>query len=261
MKKTLSVLIVLAVIFSCLPSAYAASTTSTAVDSIHEIVVEMYESSESAPQQTSAAALGSMYMLNIILNEISVSQARKDAVGEIVSKIGDQVGQVEGAPQVSALSLYGCVYILSAIAYEKDTFGIYGEIIDSVLDMLTNTNLSGAPQEMALASYRMVDLLEIIALEDGVSSSTVTAIEQLLAENDKTVSGAPQQTANGLYRAAELISFIAVEDCSRAAANKISDLLDGMYEDNEKCESAVQQTTNGMTAVYLMLYTVAQDKA
>ena len=261
MKKTLSLLIVLAVLFSCLTSAYAASTTSTAVDSIHELVVELYESSESAPQQTSAAALGSMYMLNIILNEISSNQARKDAVSDIVSKISDQIDQVDGAPQVSALSLYGCVYILSAIAYEKDTFGVYDEFIASVLDMLTNANPSGAPQEMALASYRMVDLLEIIALEDGVSSSAVTAIEELLAENNNTVSGAPQQTANGLYRAAELITFISAEACSRSTASRISDLLDGMYEDNKQCESAVQQTTNGMTAVYLMLYAVAQDKA
>ena len=261
MKKKLSLLVALLVLFSCLTSASAASATSTAIDSIHDIVVNMYDASESAPQQTSAAALGSMYMLNFILNEISSNQARRDAVSDIVSAISDEVDKVEGAPQVSALSLYGCVYILSAIAYEKDTFGLYSEFIDSVLDHMANANPNSAVQEMALASYRMVDLLEIIALEEGVSSTTVTAIEDLLAENDKSTSGAPQQTANGLYRAAELISFIAQENCSAMTAIQISNLLDGMYDDNKTCESAVQQTTNGMSTVYLMLYAVAQDKA
>lgn len=261
MKKAISLFVVLLVLFSCFTSAYAASTTTDTIDSMNSLVVQMYDASESAPQQTSAAALGSMYMLNIILNEISSNQARRDAISEIVSTITDEVGKAEGAPQVSALSLYGCVYVLSAIAYEKDILGTYSELIDSVLDNLSNANPSSAVQEMAVASYRMVDLLEIIAFEEGVSSTIITAIEELLLENDKTVSGAPQQTANGLYRAAELISYIAKEDCSRTVASKISGLLDSMYEDNDRCESAVQQTTNGMSTVYLMLYAIAQDKA
>ncbi len=261
MRKILTLVLVCVMLMVSVVPAYAASSTLTVVDSIHEIVSDMYDSAESAPQQTSAAALGSMYMLNIILNEISSNQARRDAVSKIVSTIGDEVSKVDGAPQVSSLSLYGCVYILSAIAYEYDTFGLYSILISSATDALADADPNSAVQEMALASYRMVDLLEVIALEKGVSSTTVTAIDQILRDNNEGLEGAPQQTANGLYRAAELIYYIAQEDCSAVAAYSISSLLDSMYEDNDLCQSAVQQTSNGMVTVYMMLRSVAQDKA
>jgi len=261
MKKTISIILVCLLICTCSAPAFAASTATTAINSVHDIVMDMYNNAESAPQQTSAAAMGSMYMLSLILSEISSNQPRKDAISNIVSTIGDQIGTVEGAPQVSALSLYGCDYVLGGIAYDNDWTGLYSDIIASTLDNLTSANTSSAVQEMALASYRMVDLLSIIALEEGVSSSTVTAINDILSSNNSSATGAPQQTTNGLYRSAELLKYISQKTCSSSTASRISLLLDSMYSDDNKCNSAVQQTSNGMTTVYLMFYYIALDKA
>lgn len=258
MKKAVSFALVFMLILSC--SAPALATTS-AIDSIDSLVIDMYKDAESAPQQTSAVAFGSMYMLNFIVRDVCTSQSRIDAISDIVSKITDSVQSVDGAPQVSALSLYGCVYELCAIAYEKDRFGLYNDIIKSVTDGLSNTDTSSAVQEMALASYRMVDALSIIALEVGCSSDKVSSINDRLKTNNAGLSGAPQQTANGLYRSAELLYLIAAQDCSSYTSGRVYDLLDGMYEDNDSCKSAVQQTSNGMTTIYMMLRAIAYDKA
>lgn len=261
MKKTISLVLVCIMLCTCSVPAFAASAASTAIGSVHDIVMDMYNAAESAPQQTSAAAMGSMYMLSLILSEISSNQPRKDAVSGVVSTISDQISKVDGAPQVSSLSLYGCDYILGAIAYEKDWTGLYSDLIASTLDNLTSADTSSAVQEMALASYRMVDMLSIIALEEGVSSSTVTAINDILSSNNASMTGAPQQTANGLYRSAELLKYISQKTCSSTTAAMVSVLLDGMYSDDDKCSSAVQQTSNGMMTVYLMLYYIALDHA
>lgn len=261
MKKIVSVILVCLLLCTCSYSAFAASAATTAISSIHDIVMDMYNNAESAPQQTSAAAMGSMYMLSMILSEISSNQQRREAVSNVVSTIGDQISKVEGAPQVSALSLYGCDYVLGGIAYDKDWTGLYSDVIASTLDQLTSVETSSAVQEMALASYRMVDLLSIIAMEEGVSTSTVTAVNDILSSNNASATGAPQQTTNGLYRSAELITYISQKTCSSTTSSKISLLLTSMYSDDDKCNSAVQQTSNGMSTIYLMLYYIALDKA
>ena len=258
MKRKLSLILFFAVLFTCVAPEKAAATG--AIDSIDSIIIDMYNDSESAPQQTSAVAFGSMYMLSSIVNS-TCSRSRREAVSDIVKSITDSVGSVDGAPQVSALSLYGCVYELCAIAYEKDRLGAFNELITSVIDDLTNADTNSAVQEMAAASYRMVDILSIIAIEDGCSSELVLDINDTLAQNNANLSGAPQQTANGLYRSAELIYLISKQDCSSYTANRIYDLFNNMYEDNDKCQSAVQQTSNGMVTIYLMLRTIAYEKA
>ena len=260
MKKFLSVFLAMMLLLGCCPQVYAATTMTGVISDMHDFVVEMYDKAESAPQQTSAAAVGSMFMLNIIVQEMC-SSTRCQTISDLITRLSEQIDKVDGAPQASALSLSGCVYALGAIAYEKDYSGRYSDIIKSTLDNLTEAETSSAVQEMALGSYRMVDMLEIIALEEGVSSTTVFAIEDLLSENNAKLDGAPQQTTNGLYRSAELLYYIAQRTCSSYYASKISDYLDGMYADDDTCSSAVQQTANGMTTVYLMLNAIAQDNA
>ena len=259
MKKTSCLILVFAIIVVCFAPTKAIAAS--AVGSIDTIIIDLYNDSESAPQQTSAMALGSLYMLYFIIGNTCEDQNRIDAVSELVSSITDTVGEFDGAPQVSALSLYGCVYELCAIAYEKDRYGVYSDLITSVIDDLTTADTSSAVQEMAVASYRMVDVLSIIAIEDGCSSELVSNINDTLTKNNANLSGAPQQTANGLYRSAELVYLISQKKCSILTANKIYSLLNSMYEDNDNCQSAVQQTTNGMATIYLMLRTIAYEKA
>lgn len=261
MKKTLSLLIAVLLLCSCVASASADSSNSEVIENAHKQIVDIYDSSQYAPQQTSAAAQGAMCMLKFILEEISSNQTRRDAVSDVVSAAIDEINKSETAQEVSAHCLDACVFTLGAIAYEKDSSGQYSEFIDAVMHDLANENPGSAEKEMALASYWMDDLLEIIALEAGVSSSTVEEIEGRADETDRGTDNALQQTVNGLYHAAELISYIADEDCSGTIADQITDLLNGMYDDDNKCEGVEQQMANGMSTIYLMLYAVAMDKA
>ncbi len=256
MKKTVSLLLVVLLLASCF--APVCASAASRVDSIDSIIIDMYNDASSSPQQTSAAALGSMYMLKIIVDS-SCGWSRSESVSDLVSRITDQLGSLDGAPQVSALCLYGCVLELCAIAYEKDRYGAFNDLISSVSDSLFDSDTSSAVQEMALASYRMVDVLSIIAAEEGCSTDMISSINDTLSRNNAGLSGAPQQTANGLYRSAELLYLISQKAFSYSAANRVSGLLDNMYEDNNRCESAVQQTTNGMVTIYLMLRAIAYD--
>ena len=221
----------------------------------------MYDGANSAPQQTEAVAFGTMYMLQVIESEIDTDRTRTENVSNIVSNLSDAMASAKGADQVSSLCLYGSVAILGAIAYEKDTFGVYSTFIRDALDSLTNSNANSAPQEMANASYRMVDMLSIIAYEEGVNSKQISNVNDTLSSNNKSASGAPQQTANGLYRSAELIYLISQKTSSSKVANLIDNLLDDMYESNNNCKSALQQITNGMKTIYYMLMAIAYGRA
>ena len=261
MRKMISIMLVIGIALSCAVNGIAASGFSDIISSINDSVEDMYNSAESAPQQTQAMAFGAMYMLYILESEIDTDRSRTSLVSDLVSSITDSASSAEGAPQVSALSLYGCVAILGAIAYEKDTFGVYQEFISQTINSLTDANTTSAPQEMANAAYRMVDMLTILAYIEGVDSSLISNVNDTLSQNNQNLSGAPQQTANGLYRAAELLYLISQKAYSSKVSDLIYDLLDEMYTANESCSSAVQQTTNGMSTIYYMVMVLAMAKA
>ncbi len=139
-NRFLASLLAVAVICASSFHACASSYTDDRIETVNELVEQMYDAAESAPQQTESMALGTMYMLSVINQETDSSQARADRVTELVSSITESLSDLDGAPQVSSLCLYGSVVILSAIAYSKDSTGFYSSYIASVNESLTEAD-------------------------------------------------------------------------------------------------------------------------
>ena len=75
--------------------------------------------------------------------------------------------------------------------------------------MRGNNSATSAPQQEANGAYRCVELLELIAMQVGGSSSTVSSIHSSYVRGNNSATSAPQQLANGLYRCVELLEVIA----------------------------------------------------
>lgn len=253
------IILLIVLLLSSNAIAYADSSTDEYINTLTSLYDAFQQDDVLCKTEEDEVANGCYYiarLLAILAQEMDSSDT--DSIDEVLESIEAEKATTTDAMEAASKYIYNSVELLSMVAKNLDTRGSYKSYIETILSDLKRNDAKYSNGELKLAnsSYRLFDMMTVIAVERGVETSLISAVDDALPNS----SYAPAATAGALYCNVDLCYYIVKSgDVAGLFSSSIDSVLMNRDKLNNVCSSTVQQQINGTQRLFEMLTFMAME--